>query len=77
MTLPYDWIEECFYIFGIAESIKKLLSESMKSWRTELTSGSNVLGEVQLNLLKKNPSLGLRERLSYFSQRQKQYLRVY
>ena len=42
------WIEDCLNIFGIAEDIKRLLCESMKSWRTELTSGSNVFGEVQI-----------------------------
>ena len=31
--VPRSWIEECLNILGIAENIKKLLSESMKSWR--------------------------------------------
>ena len=44
--VPHSWIEECLHIFGIAENIKKLLSESMENWRTGLTSGSIVFGEV-------------------------------
>ena len=46
--VPHSWIERRLDIFGIAENIKKLLSESMKSWRTELTSGSNVFWDVQI-----------------------------
>ena len=46
--VPHSWREECLNTFGIAENIKKLRSESMKNWRTELTSGSNVFGEVHI-----------------------------
>ena len=46
--VPHCWIEECLNIFGITEDIKTQLSESMKSWRTELTSGSDVYGDVQI-----------------------------
>ena len=46
--VPHSWIEECLNTFGIAENIKKLLRESVKNWRTELTSGSNVFGEVHI-----------------------------
>ena len=46
--VPHSWLEECLNIFGIAGNIKKLLTESMKNWRTELPSGGNVLGEVHI-----------------------------
>ena len=46
--VPHSWLEECLNIFGIAGNIKKLLTESMKDWRTELSSGGNVLGEVHI-----------------------------
>ena len=50
--VPHSWIERRLDIFGIAENIKK--SESMKSWRTELTSGSNVSwdGQIQKGIFK-------------------------
>ena len=46
--VPHSWLEECPNIIGIAGNIKKLLTESMKNWRTELSSGGNVLGEVHI-----------------------------
>ena len=33
---------------GVAENVKKLLSESMRTWRTELTSGNISLGQVKI-----------------------------
>ena len=44
--VPHSWLEECLNIFEIAG--KKLLTKSMKNWRTELSSGGNVLGEVHI-----------------------------
>ena len=46
--VPHSWLEECLEIFGIADNVKKLLSNSMKTWRTELTSCGESLGDVQI-----------------------------
>jgi len=35
-------------MFGVNENIRKLLENSMKTWRVELTSGNNFLGEVYI-----------------------------
>lgn len=45
--VPHSWLDECFEIFGIADNMK-LLSKSMKAWRTELTSCGESLGNVQI-----------------------------
>lgn len=36
--VPHSWLEECFEIFGIADNVKRLLSNTMKTRRTELAS---------------------------------------
>ena len=46
--VQHSWLEECLEIFGIADNVKKLLSNSMKTWRTELTSCGESLGDVQI-----------------------------
>ena len=46
--IPHSWLEECLEIFGIADNVKKLLSNSMKTWRTELKSCGESLGDVQI-----------------------------
>ena len=46
--VPHSWIVECLQLFGIADNIRDLLVNSMKKWRTELTSCSEVLGEVNI-----------------------------
>ena len=35
-------------LFGINEKIRQFLAESMKSWRVEMTSGEENLGEVNI-----------------------------
>lgn len=36
--VPHSWLDECFEIFGIADNVKRLLSNTMKTRRTELAS---------------------------------------
>ena len=43
--VPHSWIIDCLEVVGINEKIQRLLAESMKSWRVELTSGEKNLGE--------------------------------
>jgi len=35
--IPHSWITECLEMFGVNENIRKLLGNSMKTWRVELT----------------------------------------
>ena len=37
--LPHSWIKECLDLFGIAPNIKRLLSNSMEAWKTDLYFG--------------------------------------
>ena len=46
--VPYSWILECLKQLGTAENIRNLLKNSMKSWRTELTSNGQCLGTVPI-----------------------------
>ena len=39
---------DCLETVGINEKIRRLLGESMKSWRVELISGEENLGEVNI-----------------------------
>ena len=36
--VPHSWIIDCLETARINEKIRRLLAESMKSWRVELTS---------------------------------------
>ena len=47
-NVPHSWIQECLRLFGIADNVVSLLDQSMKTWKTELTSGNEVLGEVEI-----------------------------
>ena len=47
--VPPSWIVECLKSIGVNEEIIVFMKECMKSWRVELTSGSDVLGEVKIN----------------------------
>ena len=47
--VPHSWIVECLKSIGINEEIIVFMKECMQSWRVELTSGNDVLGEVQIN----------------------------
>ena len=46
--VPHSWIIDCLETVGINEKIGRLLAESMKSWRVELISGEENLGEVNI-----------------------------
>ena len=46
--VPHSWIVECLQLFGIAQNVTNMLADSMKKWRTELTSCGEVLGEVNI-----------------------------
>ena len=42
--VPHSWIVDCSETVGINENVRRLLAESMKSWRVKLTSGEENLG---------------------------------
>ena len=46
--LPHSWILGCLKELGVNEEIRRLLEETMKSWRVELTCAQEVLGEVKI-----------------------------
>ncbi|XP_068684755.1 uncharacterized protein [Montipora foliosa] len=46
--VPHSWIVECLEMFGIAENVKKFLIDSMKTWKTELTSSGESLGVIHI-----------------------------
>ena len=45
---PHKWILECLENLGVSEEIRRIVKESMKSWKVELTYGNDVLGEVKI-----------------------------
>ena len=47
-NVRHSWIKECLHMFGIAENVVSLLDQSMRAWKTELTYGNDVLGEVEI-----------------------------
>ena len=44
----YSWIIDCLETVGRNEKIRRIFAESMKSWRVELISGEENLGEVNI-----------------------------
>ena len=46
--VPHSWILECLENLGVNEEIRRIVKESMKSWKVELTYGNDVLGEVKI-----------------------------
>ena len=46
--VPHSWIIECLDLFGVAESIKSLLANSMEKWKVMLHAGNSELGEVDI-----------------------------
>ena len=46
--VPHSWIIKCMTIFGVASNVTRLLENSMKGWRTELSSGGVRLGDVNI-----------------------------
>ncbi|XP_063595812.1 uncharacterized protein LOC134772704 [Penaeus indicus] len=47
--VPHSWIIECLELFGIAENVRKFMSDSMRSWKLELTSSGESLGDVHIH----------------------------
>ena len=41
--VPHSWIVECLEMFRIAENVKKFRIDSMKTWKTGLTSSGERL----------------------------------
>ena len=46
--VPHSWICECLEMVRIATNVRKFLSDSMQSWKLELTSSGERLGDVQI-----------------------------
>ncbi|XP_063592467.1 uncharacterized protein LOC134769657 [Penaeus indicus] len=46
--VPQSWLVECMELFGVASNMTHFISRSMKEWKTELTSASETLGEVNI-----------------------------
>ena len=47
IMLPHSWIIKNMDMFGVAENLKELVSDSMKSWNTDLMAGGKVFGNVK------------------------------
>ena len=46
--VPHSWIIDCLETVRTNEKIQRLLTGSMKSWKVELTSRKENLGEVNI-----------------------------
>ena len=46
--VPHSWIIEYLDLFGVAESIKSLLVNSMEKWKFMLCFGNSELGEAEI-----------------------------
>ena len=46
--VPHSWISECLEMVGIATNIREFLSDSKQSWKLELTSSGERLGDVHI-----------------------------
>ena len=46
--VPHSWILEVINMFGLADNVCTLLSQSMKHWKTRLTAGDQNLGTVEI-----------------------------
>ena len=46
--VPHSWVVECLGKVGVSEQIKHFLSESMKTWRVDLTCNNQSLGGVDI-----------------------------
>ena len=47
-SVPHSWILESLDLVGAADNIKRLMRESMESWKTQLTACGKDLGEVSI-----------------------------
>ena len=43
-----SWLIECLNLFKVAKNAVKFLQTTMVNWRTQLVSGSSVLGQVRI-----------------------------
>lgn len=46
--VPHSWILKCLEMVGAAKNIISIISNSMVNWKTVLTSGGTVLGQVDI-----------------------------
>ena len=46
--VPHSWILEAINMFGLADNMCNLLSQSMNHWKTVLTAGDQTLGTVDI-----------------------------
>ena len=46
--IHHSWILECLDIFKVAKNLTRLIQNSMKHWKVELTAGGEKLGEVNI-----------------------------
>ena len=46
--VPHTWITKCMTMFGVADNMTNLLENSMEQWNTELISGGESLGHVEI-----------------------------
>ena len=46
--VPHSWIIECLKIYGAANNLVTLLSNSMQHWKTTLTASGTTLAEVNI-----------------------------
>ena len=46
--IPHTWLLKCMNMFGATSNMISLLENSMNTWRTDLTSGESVFGEVRI-----------------------------
>ena len=47
--VPHSWITEMMDTVRISPNVKRLINNSMKCWKTELSSNGKVLGQVDIN----------------------------
>ena len=48
--VPHSWISECLEMFGIENNVQDFLNNSMKSWKLELNTSGEKLGEVDVKI---------------------------
>ena len=46
--VPHTWIIECLRIYGAADNLVTLLSNTMNHWKTTLTASGTTLSEVNI-----------------------------
>ena len=46
--VPHSWIMECLDLVGAADTVKCLLGECVKNWRTNLAANNKTLGVVNI-----------------------------